>query len=133
MKKEKSKLSKDLKHAQEIANAKKKLIATIKKNLKKAGINAQVDAKTGDVIIEFGNEYFDTGKAALKPGMRNILEQFMPVYSKSLLDDKTTADKIESVEIIGFASPTYKGKYVDPISLQAQDRGPPCFPTPMVR
>lgn len=122
LKSEKSKLSKDLKRAQAIANAKKKLIERIKRNLKKSGIAADVDPRTGDVIIAFGDEYFDTGKASLKPGMEEILQKFMPVYSKSLLEDKTTAEKIESVEIIGFASPTYKGKYVDPVSLQAADR-----------
>ncbi len=122
LKKEKTQLSKDLKRAKAIANAKKKLIERIKNNLKKSGIKAEVDPKTGDVIIAFGDEYFETGKANLKPGMRQILEKFMPVYSKSLLEDKATADKVESVEIIGFASPTYKGKYVDPVSLSAKDR-----------
>lgn len=122
LKKEQSKMSKDLKKAQAAANAKKRLIERIKNNLKKSGIKAEVDARTGDVIIAFGDEYFDTGRAELKPGMKEILQKFMPVYSKSLLEDKTTADKIESVEIIGFASPTYKGKYVDPVSLSAKDR-----------
>lgn len=122
LKKEKSKLSKDLKKAQRLANAKKRLIQRIKNNLNKAGISAQVDSRTGDVIIAFGDEYFDTGKANLKPGMETILKKFMPVYSKSLLQDAKTAGKIESVEIIGFASPTFRGKYVDPVSLKAGDR-----------
>jgi chromosome segregation ATPase len=122
LKKEKTQLSQDLAEAQEVENAKKRLIERIQNNLQRAGLKAQVDGKTGDVIITFGDEYFDTGKASLKPGMTQILQKFMPVYSKSLLEDKKTAEKIESVEIIGFASPTYKGKYVDPVSLQAQDR-----------
>ncbi|NQZ01941.1 MAG: hypothetical protein HRT45_14860 [Bdellovibrionales bacterium] len=119
---EKTKLNKDLKKAQAVANAKKRLIKRIKNNLQKAGIKATIDQRTGDVILSFGDEYFDTGKANLKPGMRTILEKFMPIYSKSLMQDKKTAEKIESVEIIGFASPTYKGKYVDPVSLQSVDR-----------
>jgi myosin heavy subunit len=119
---EKSKLSKDLKKAQAVANAKKRLINRIKNNLQKAGIKAKIDQRTGDVILSFGEEYFDTGKANLKPGMKDILEKFMPIYAKSLMQDKKTAEKIESVEIIGFASPTYKGKYVDPVSLKAVDR-----------
>jgi outer membrane protein OmpA-like peptidoglycan-associated protein len=115
-------LGKDLKEAKAIINAKKKLIGKIADNLKKAGLNASVDKKTGDVVLAFGKEYFDTGKANLKPSMREMLEKFMPVYSKSLLSDKETAKKIKSVEVIGFASPTYKGKYVDPVSLKAGDR-----------
>lgn len=122
LKGEKSQLSKDLAKAQEVANAKKRLIERIKNNLERAGVKAEVDGKTGDVVITFGDEYFDTGKASLKPGMTQILQKFMPVYSKSLLEDQKTAEKIKAVEIIGFASPTYKGKYVDPVSLQAQDR-----------
>jgi len=117
-----SALGKDLKAAKERLNAKKKLIGKIAKNLEKAGLKASVDKKTGDVVLAFGKEYFDTGKANLKPNMRQMLEKFMPVYSKSLLSDKETAKKIKSVEVVGFASPTYKGKYVDPVSLKAGDR-----------
>jgi len=115
-------LGKDLKKAQEIINAKKKLIKKIADNLNKAGLEASVNKKTGDVVLAFGKEYFDTGKASLKPNMREMLEKFMPVYSKSLLSDQETAKKIKSVEVVGFASPTYKGKYVDPVSLKAGDR-----------
>ena len=115
-------LGKDLKKANEIINAKKRLIEKITRNLNKAGLKASVDAKTGDVVLAFGREYFDTGKANLKPNMKKMLEKFMPVYSKSLLSDSETAKKIKSVEVVGFASPTYKGKYVDPVSLKAGDR-----------
>lgn len=111
-----------LKRAQEIANAKKKLIKNIKENLKKSGIKAEVDGKTGDVLISFGEEYFDTGKAKLKTGMKSTLEKFMPLYSESLFSDSKTAKEISSVEIIGYASPTYKGKFVDPVSLRAENR-----------
>ena len=43
-----------------------------------------------------------------------------PITTKT--SDKETADKVKSVELIGFASPTYRGKYVDPDSLRAGDR-----------
>ncbi len=122
LKRDKSQLSKDLKKAQAIANAKKRLVQRIQRNLRKSGLKASVDGKTGDVIINFGNEYFDTGKAKLKGAMKKTLEKFMPLYSKSLFSDQKTAEKIASVEIIGFASPTYKGKFVDPVSLKAENR-----------
>lgn len=122
LKAEKSALSKDLKKMKELANAKKAAIERIKSNLAKAGIEAQVDGKTGDVIISFGEEYFETGQASLKDGMKETLKKFMPLYSKSLLEDPKTAAKVSSVEIVGFASPTYKGKFVDPVSLEAKDR-----------
>lgn len=115
-------LSKNLRKAKAQIAARKGLINKITQNLRKAGLNAKVDPKTGDVILSFGNEYFDTGKFDLKPNMKRILRKFMPVYSKSLLSDRVTAEKIRSVELVGFASPTYKGKYVNPDSLSAKDR-----------
>lgn len=122
LEKDKAGLSGDLKRAKEILDAKKKLAAKIASNLAKNGIKAGVDGKTGDVTIQFGDEYFDTGKADLKPNMKQVLQKFVPTYSKSLLEDEKVAKEISSVEIVGFSSPTYKGRYVDPQSLDDKDR-----------
>jgi chromosome segregation ATPase len=115
-------LSQDLAKAKAILEAKKKLSQKISDNLRKAGVKASVDGKTGDVILDFGEEYFDTGRSNLKGNMKTTLQKFMPAYSKSLLSDKEIASKINSVKIVGFASPTYKGRYVDPKSLRQEDR-----------
>lgn len=112
----------DLAKATDRLNAQRNLADKIKKSFGKAGVEADVDAETGDVILSFGDQYFDTGKANLKPQMRKILEQAMPVYSQSLFADAKIADKIQSVEIVGFASPTFKGKFIDPKSLKPEDR-----------
>ena len=85
-------------------------------------MRADVNPKTGDVVLSFGDEYFESSKYDLKPKMRDMLKKFMPIYSDSLLKDQLIAQKIESVEVIGFASPTYQGKYVDPQSLANGDR-----------
>lgn len=122
LEKDKAGLSGDLKRAQEILNAKKKLAQKIANSLAKNGVKAGVDGKTGDVTIQFGDEYFDTGKAELKPNMKQVLQKFVPTYSKSLLEDEKVAQEISSVEIIGFSSPTYNGRYVDPTSLHEKDR-----------
>ncbi len=122
LEKDKAGLSGDLQRAQAIIEAKKKLAKKIADNLAKNGIKAGVDGKTGDVTIQFGDEYFDTGRADLKPNMREVLQKFVPTYSKSLLEDEKVAKEISSVEIIGFSSPTYKGRYVDPQSLDENDR-----------
>ncbi len=122
LEKDKAGLSGDLKRAQELIEAKKKLAKKIADNLAKNGIKAGVDGKTGDVTIQFGDEYFDTGKADLKANMKTVLQKFVPTYSKSLLEDEKVAKEISSVEIIGFSSPTYQGRYVDPQSLKDQDR-----------
>lgn len=115
-------LSQDLKRAQEIANAKKVLAQRIQAELNRAGLKGTVDGKTGDVTLAFGEEYFDTGSSDLKPTMRKTLEKFLPGYSRSLFKDPNIAEKIENVEIIGFASSTYKGRYVAPDSLRPEDQ-----------
>ncbi len=120
--KENADLSENLKRAKEVAEAKKKLVQNIKDNFKKAGISADVDEKTGDVYLSFGDDYFESGRADLKETMQRRLEKFIPQYSKSLFSDPKTAENIASVEIIGFASSTYKGKYVNPQSLNPADR-----------
>ncbi len=112
----------ELAKAQENLNARKKLAAQIAGNFRKNGIKADVDDKTGDVVLAFGNQYFDSDSSKLKNGMTKILEQAVPVYSASLFENPKIADKISNVEIVGFASPTFQGKYIDPRSLNPGDR-----------
>jgi outer membrane protein OmpA-like peptidoglycan-associated protein len=122
LKSEKDDIAADLAKSKEQLNEKRKLAQSIKNALAKAGVAGEVNAESGDVIISFGEEYFDTGKSSLKPGMTKILERFFPAYSKALFSNDNIAKKIESVEIIGYSSPTYRGKYVDPQSLTENDR-----------
>lgn len=94
----------------------------IRKSFANAGIKAEVNDETGEVILDFGESYFDSGSAQLKKEMRAVIEKAVPVYAKSLLGNSKVADKVSAVEIIGFASPTYKGRYVDPKSNSKQDQ-----------
>lgn len=112
----------ELARAQENLQAKKKLAAKIKESFNAKGIGADVDPGSGDVMLSFGDSYFDTGSANLKPQMRDVLQKAMPAYSQSLFQDPKIANKIQSVEIVGFASPTYQGKFIDPNSLDPADR-----------
>jgi myosin heavy subunit len=112
----------ELKKAIDQINTKKRLADQIRNRFKKAGINVDINEKTGEVVLDFKNSYFDTGSANLKKDMIATLQKFIPVYSEGLFEDEKTANKIASVEIIGFASPTYKGKLVDPSSLDPANR-----------
>jgi chromosome segregation ATPase len=112
----------ELERAQENLNARKKLAAAINERFKANGVRAQVNPLNGDVLLSFDGEYFDTGAAQLKPGMKKVLEKAMPAYAQSLFEDPKIASKIENVEIVGFASPTYNGHYVDPSKLSLKDR-----------
>jgi hypothetical protein len=104
------------------ANARKVLANSIAKAFAKSGVKSGVDANTGDVVIDFGDNYFDTGRSDLKPEMTGVLENTLPAYARGLFADPKVASKISSVEMIGYASPTYKGRYVDPESLDPDDR-----------
>lgn len=120
--KELAELESDLEKSQANVVKTKRLAKAIAKNFKKSGVKASVNEKNGDVTIQFGKEYFDTGKANLKSNMKTILMKLVPVYAKSLLADPEIAKEIDAVEIVGFASPTYRGKFVDPHSLKARDK-----------
>lgn len=108
--------------AKEEIDARREVAREIKKGFARAGINADVDMNTGEVVLDFGKHYFDVDSARLKREMKEIIERAMPVYSRSLFGNKKVASKISAVEIVGFASPTYKGRYVDPRSSNPEDK-----------
>ena len=115
-------LEKDLSALRAAEEAKREVAQKIQQRFAKAGIGAKVDPSTGEITIQFEKEYFDTGRADLKANMKKILQESIPLYAKSLMEDKDVSKKLESIEIIGFASPTYQGKYVDPKTLELRDK-----------
>jgi outer membrane protein OmpA-like peptidoglycan-associated protein len=98
------------------------IASEIQKGFAASGVKADIDMQTGEVVLDFGDAYFESDSAKLKPEMRRVLEKAMPVYSKSLFGNPKVSSKISTVEIIGFASPTYKGRYIDPSSTRPEDR-----------
>jgi outer membrane protein OmpA-like peptidoglycan-associated protein len=102
--------------------ARKAVADEVKKGFAKAGIKADIDMETGDVVLDFGQAYFDSDSDHLKNEMKNVLEKAMPIYSKSLFGNPKISDKITAVEIVGFASPTYKGRFIDPKSPNPEDK-----------
>lgn len=108
--------------AKEEIDTRRAVAREIQEGFKKAGIKADIDMQTGEVILDFGDAYFESDSANMKPEMRKVLEKAMPIYSKSLFGNPSVRSKISAVEIIGFASPTYKGRFIDPASKKAGDR-----------
>lgn len=108
--------------AKEEIDARREVAREIKRGFAGAGIKADIDMQTGEVVLDFGNHYFESDSANLKLEMKAIIEKAMPVYSRSLFGNHKIANKISAVEIIGFASPTYKGRFVDPKSSDPADR-----------
>jgi chromosome segregation ATPase len=113
---------KELDDALQMAQNRRDLAKRIGDNFKSHGIVADVNKKTGDVVLDFGRYYFDTDSHELKKGMEDIIRKAIPVYAQSLFGSQELGSNISSVEIIGFASPTYAGKPVDPTELSAQNR-----------
>lgn len=105
-----------------VLGAKKRFAKQLKKSFQEKGIAASVNSETGDVEINFGKEYFDLGKSRLKKGMKEIVKRVIPEYASVLFKDKEISKKVKAVEIIGFASPTYQGRMINPKSLSPQDR-----------
>ena len=108
--------------AKEEADLRRGIAREIQRGFKAAGIKADIDMQTGEVLLDFGENYFESDSANLKDAMKDIIERAMPVYSKSLFGNPKLADKITTVEVVGFASPTYKGRFVDPNSNKADDK-----------
>lgn len=102
--------------------ARKNIANEIKKGFDKMGIKADINLESGDVLLDFGQSYFDNNSANLTTDMRAVLRKAMPVYSKSLFGNSAVSKQITSVEVIGFASPTYKGRVIDPNSNNPEDQ-----------
>ncbi|MCC7440481.1 MAG: hypothetical protein IT285_02545 [Bdellovibrionales bacterium] len=98
-------------------------IATrLKKEFARAGVAAEVDPRTGEVAIPFAQVTFDYNSDQLKPRMKSILRKAIPTYARAVLSSRATSEAIAGFEIVGFASPTYGGKYVDPAAFQGPSR-----------
>jgi hypothetical protein len=113
---------KALEKARAEIEAKKSVSQDIKAEFAKAGIKADIDEETGDVVLDFGDHYFSSGSSKLNDRMTEVLEKAVPLYSKALFENEKVAKKLGSVEIIGFASPTYKGKFINPDELSKVDK-----------
>lgn len=108
--------------AQEKALMRRHIANLLTKRMANNAVNAQIDQKSSDLIIDFGDEYFDTDRYYLKPGMKRILREIIPIYAKTLFETQRIAKSIDDIEIIGFASPTYNERIVDPTTLAPSDR-----------
>ncbi len=114
--------SKELGKALELAKRRQDVARQIQDNFKEAGIGAEVDSGSGDVVLDFGRDYFDTDSFKLKSGMIRTIRKAIPVYAQSLFATESDIARISSVEIVGFASPTYGGELVDPQGLSEENR-----------
>ncbi len=108
--------------AKEEMDARREIAREIQRGFAAAGVKGDIDMQTGEVVLDFGDTYFEVDSAKLKHEMKAVIERAMPVYSRSLFGNPKIASKISSVEVVGFASPTYQGRFVDPNSSKPEDK-----------
>lgn len=108
---------KDLKDKQKLRND---VVNRLNDAFKRENIPASVDG-TGTVTLRF-RENFDYDSSALKPTMEEDIRRLFPVYARTLFETQGVQGKVQNVELVGFASPTYRGQYVNPASLSPTAR-----------
>jgi outer membrane protein OmpA-like peptidoglycan-associated protein len=116
------KLQKRLKDIQAKEQLRNNIIASLKDNFERHGIDAEIDQATGEVTLPFNKAYFDFDSDMLKPEMTRYLRKIIPVYAKSIFGESDVTKFIKSIEVVGSASPIYLGKYVNPHSLSTETR-----------
>jgi len=114
------KLQKKLSDIEDKEKLRQDIIARLKENFDRYGSDAQINEDTGEVTLPFNEAYFGFDSALLKDEMKEYLEKIIPIYAKSIFDESNAYKFIKSIEVVGFASPIYKGKYVNPQSLSAE-------------
>lgn len=105
--------------AHKVANVKGKLRSGIAKDLAKAfeqaKLNVLVDNKTGNVVLQMNENFrFKKNSYYLNKKAKETLKKIIPIYSKVLFGNKNISNKINSFNVVGHASPSFRGKYVDP-------------------
>lgn len=93
------------------------IIQALEETLKSAGINANIDQKSGDISI-LDSVLFDSGSYDLKPEGVRFLETFVPIYSRALFSDEKTAEQIQFVVIEGHTSAAGGWDYNMELSLK---------------
>ena len=107
--------------AQKVVDVKDKLRNNIAirlaKEFRKANINVHVDEKTGNVVLLMNENFrFQKNSFKLNASARNTLRQIIPIYSEVLFGNEQVKQSIQAFNVVGHASPNYKGKYVEPLS-----------------
>lgn len=93
----------------------------IEDEFKKQGIDATVNPKNGEVTLNFNEAYFAMGSHKLTKNMKTKLRKVLPAYANAVFKNKAKADRIANFEIIGYSSPIFGTKYVNPKELSAKN------------
>ncbi len=107
--------------AKKVTAVKGKLRSNIAADLAKVfqgeNLNVQVDKKTGNVVLLMDKNFrFKKNSYSLNNAAKKTLKKIVPIYAKVLFGNTQIQDKISSFNVVGHASPSYKGQFVTPQS-----------------
>lgn len=105
-----AKVSQDFDKAKSDVIARQKLAKDLMDEFARNDIDAEVDSTTGEVTIPFAETYYDFGSAVLKDEMKETLKKVIPVFAKTVFKDRRVYSKISTIQLLGYASPIWKGK-----------------------
>ncbi len=104
-----------------IQNNDKILANRIGKDMQDAGIELFVDPQSGMLILRLDNSFlFKRNSSELTEMAKSKVKEILPKYANSLFSDRKTRARISTVSITGYASPRFKGKYVDPFVFESE-------------
>lgn len=89
--------------------ARNELCDSLEEAFNKKNIPAEVDREKGEIVIPFEESYFDYDSDKLKNDMKKILANTIPIFAKTIFEQKGEFN-VKSMEMIGYASPIYKGE-----------------------
>lgn len=116
-------LSDSQKKFNELATTMTKLKDSVKNNVatklsekfKEAHLPAEVNLKTGEVILLSGEGFhFEKGSAKLSKDAKSMLKKLIPVYASVLLGDEAIYSQIHYISMEGHSSPSFGGKFINP-------------------
>ncbi|MEG0766849.1 MAG: OmpA family protein [Clostridia bacterium] len=97
----------------ELVGVRARIIASLRDSLTAANLNVNVDRQTGAITLDSA-VFFDFGKDTLKQTGRDLLDQFIPVYVRTLMQAENR-DYVGELIIEGHTDST--GSYVDNLDL----------------
>ena len=94
-----------------LLGVKSEIIQQLSNELKRNGINVDVDQNTGSIVLP-SSMMFNSGKAELSQAGRDYLDRFLPVYLSVLLSDQFS-EYVAEIIIEGHTDSTPRGGYPD--------------------
>jgi len=85
---------------------------------KERGLKINTDPKSGIVTLVMDDNFlFKHGSAKLTKSVRKKLKELIPVYTKGIFENSKIAEAIDSIEVIGHASPVFNKRFVSPYDI----------------